>query len=66
MDNYYEKHYTMGLQENNDKLIVSKMSQSDWCLIKMNTNNSANGKIQIRSKAMAEQLHFMLGQLLGL
>jgi hypothetical protein len=31
----------------------------------MITNDEINGDIAIKSQAMAEQLHFMLGQMLG-
>lgn len=66
MRDYDKKEYVMSAQETNDKLTVSKGSGSDWVMVMMTTNNEQNGHVTIRSKAMAEQLHFMLGQMLGL
>jgi len=63
---YFAKNYIMSAQQDNDKLRVVKCGQSEWCNIENTTNNSDNGKITIRSKAIAEQLHFMLGQMLGI
>jgi len=64
MEKFYTKYYSMSVQEFNDKLIVKKISNTDWSNIQMITNDNENGSIQLRSKAMAEQLHFMLGQML--
>lgn len=64
-DDYYKKPYSMNAQESNDKLFVEKHFDSDWLNISMETNCAENGKITIRSKNMAEQLHFMLGQALN-
>ncbi len=65
MSDYYKKNYAMNVQETNDELQVDKISGTDWCDVTMTTNGNENGKITIRSKVMAEQLHFMLGQMLG-
>lgn len=62
---YWRKNYTMTAQETNDALILTKSSGSDWCHLTMRTNDLDNGSITIRSQAMAEQLHFMLGQMLS-
>jgi hypothetical protein len=61
---YYKSNYTMKAQETNEVIAVNKSSNSDWCEITMATNDKANGAITIKSKHMAEQLHFMLGQML--
>lgn len=59
-----KKHYFMKVEESSDQLIVDKNCQSKWLNIRMVTNGSHNGQITIRSKEMAEQLYFMLGQVL--
>ncbi len=64
MNDYYKKSYGMSVSDGCDTLTVRK-SNGDWSHIEMDTNGSDNGKITIRSKAMAEQLQFMLGQMLG-
>lgn len=64
-NDYWLKSYMMTVQETNDALSLDKSTGSDWCHMTMRTNNSDNGSITIRSQAMAEQLHFMLGQMLG-
>lgn len=66
MNAYWNRIYAMSAQETNDRLRVRKDSGTDWCEVQMTTNNSPNGSIQIRSKEMAEQLHFMLGQMLDI
>lgn len=62
---YWCKNYAMMAQETNDALTLSKDSGTDWCRVTMRTNDIDSGSITIRSKAMAEQLHFMLGQMLS-
>ncbi len=66
-DKYWEKNYSVifgkGYRPTNE-LFIEKKSESDWSHITMMTNSSKNGTITIRSKEMAEQLHFMLGQML--
>lgn len=62
---YWKHHYRMSAQESNEKISVEKNGDGDWCHVSMITNDRDNGKITIRSKAMAEQLHFMLGQMLN-
>lgn len=61
---YDNKTYGMVVVENSDSLSVEKC-RGDWCYIKMETNGFSNGEITIRSEVMAEQLYFMLGQMLG-
>jgi hypothetical protein len=61
---YQKKCYNMAAQHMVDQLHIDKSTQSDWCEITMITNGFENGIITLRSKEMAEQLHFMLGQLL--
>lgn len=61
---FWDKHYKMSAQQSNDRLCVSKNQGTDWSKVEMITNDFSNGTIQIRSKEMAEQLHFMLGQML--
>lgn len=65
MKDYYQKAYDMSVQETNDELSVKKNPSSDWSIITMITNDAMKGMITIRSQAMAEQLHFMLGQMLN-
>ena len=64
MSDYRNKYYDMSVVESSDSLYLSKASKSDYCEIKMKVNNFDDGSILIRSKEMAEQLHFMLGQML--
>lgn len=64
--NQYRKiFYMMTAKQSPDELTVDKMGDSDYCEISMVTNGFGNGQVTIRSKEMAEQLHFMLGQMLG-
>lgn len=66
MTDYWEKHYDICVQKDNDKLFLSKSHGTDWCHVTMLTNGNDNGTIELRSKEHAEALHFMLGQMLGL
>lgn len=61
---YWERTFSLTAQETNDALMVHKIDGSDWCSISIETNGKQNGEITIRSRLMAEQLHFMLGKLL--
>lgn len=63
-DDYWRKHYQRRLAEGADTLTLEKTKDSDWCHVRMLTNGDPNGGICIRSREMAEHLHFMLGQLL--
>ena len=63
-DTYYDKSYSRSTTEGADSLHVRKRRGTDWLDIEMITNGTGNGSICIRSKDMAEHLHFMLGQLL--
>ncbi len=65
MSKYERRKYSMSAKETNDEIHVGKHNDSDWCSILMTTNDENNGEITIRSEIMAEQLHFMLGQMLG-
>jgi len=48
-----------------DSLTVSKTAGSDWANVEMEINDgAAYSQIDLRSREMTEQLHFMLGQLL--
>lgn len=61
---FWKKSFNMKFQESNEQLVVSKDSNSDWSYINRTTNDCSNGEIVIKSRAMAEQLHFTLGLLL--
>jgi len=65
MTKFNDKFYNMTVIESNDAITVTKLSKSDWSSITMTTNGNVNRSITIRSKAMAKQLHIMLGQMLG-
>lgn len=65
MSRYEERHYKMSVKESNDELVVKKTAYSDWCHITMITNGVEGPIITIRSQAMVEQLHFMLGKMLS-
>lgn len=62
---YEDETYCIKVDDGCDALSVQKSSGSDWCHIKMVTNERDNGEIVIRSKDMIEQLWFMLSQMLG-
>lgn len=62
---YEEKWYNMTVTEGVDHLTVSKHGSSDWAAISMKVNDLPAISIGLRSKAMVEQLHFMLGQMLS-
>jgi hypothetical protein len=64
-DNYWEKSFNTAVLHGNDEITVYKNSGGDWIGIEMQTNKTPNGSITIRSKEHAEQLHFLLGQMLG-
>ncbi len=65
MDDYDSSYYDMEVKEFNNLLSVSKIVHSSCVSISINTNGRENGGIELRSKVMVEQLHFMLGQLLS-
>ena len=44
---------------------VKKLSKSDWCHISIITDLERTAGITLRSQQDLEQLHFMLGRLLG-
>jgi hypothetical protein len=64
-DDYWNRHYRLSANEWSDTLTVSKHGGTDWSEVAMNINDVTRDSITLRSKEMAEQLHFMLGQLLG-
>lgn len=62
--NYTGKHFIMTAEQFPDRLTVKKNSPSDWSSVEMQVHDLVPVKITLRSKEMAEQLHFMLGQML--
>ncbi|MDH5798909.1 MAG: hypothetical protein OEZ19_10110 [Paracoccaceae bacterium] len=64
LSDYEKKHYRMSATHGVDTLTVEKDSRSDWATIRKTIHDDSFGEIEIRSKEMAEQLHFMLGQML--
>ncbi len=63
---YFKKNYCMTVSESGscDVLSVNKNNGTDWSALKMVTNGRSNGTITLRSREIAEQLHFSLGQML--
>lgn len=62
---YWSKDYCMTVSESGcDMLSVNKNGGTDWSTLKMMTNERSNGLITLRSREIAEQLHFSLGQML--
>lgn len=65
-DEYYSgKGYSLTVIDGCDALTVEKPAGSDWSYLKMEINGRRGGDITLRSKEMAEQLHAMLGSMLG-
>jgi hypothetical protein len=64
MEKYWEKGYNATVSRGGDDIEVNKNSGGDWSTITMCTNGNPNGSITIRSREHAEQLHFLLGQML--
>jgi VCBS repeat-containing protein len=62
---YEKSQYCMSAIQHPDKVTVSKTQGSDWCHVTLDIHGKEDSAINIRSKEMAEQLHFMLGQMLG-
>lgn len=62
--NYYNRSYSVTVSESVDNLELHKSTGSDWCEIRAFINDDLKGSIELRSKEMAEHLHFMLGQML--
>lgn len=62
---YGKKSYRHAVSDGTDSLEIIKHGDSEWCQIKMIMNDWERGSIQIRSREQAEQLHFMLGQMLA-
>jgi hypothetical protein len=65
MEGYWSKCFNATVSFGNDDIEVNKNSGGDWSSITMCTNGNPNGDITIRSREHAEQLHFLLGQMLG-
>lgn len=63
-ETYLKKTYSRQVVEDSDALTVNKHAGSDWAFLKMEINGRMSGEICLRSREMAEHLHFMLGQLL--
>jgi hypothetical protein len=62
---YWNRTYRMDAREGVDTLRVAKSSGNDWSHVSMTISGQVPIDITVRSKAMAEMLHSMLGQLLG-
>lgn len=62
---YSKRDFALTVVDTHDSLLLSKFGDSDWCELNMETNGAPNGKITIRSRLLAQQLHFMLGSLLN-
>lgn len=64
---YLKSSYSASSINKSDKITVRKSNNSDWSHIDLSLNNSDDDPrttITLRSKAAAESLHFMLGQML--
>jgi len=62
---YLEKFYDCKSTCCDDSIKIRKMMHLNDIHVITKINNETIGNIIIRSKEQAEQLHFMLGQLLG-
>lgn len=66
MNTYWNTSYKITAIEGVDALTVEKGASSDWSKVSMVINGGVSeSQITLRSRHMAEQLHFMLGQMLG-
>jgi hypothetical protein len=63
-DRYVKLNYFMSAGQHPDVLTVSKSAGTDWSHVTMTIHGDIKADITIRSQEMAEQLHFMLGQML--
>jgi len=63
---YWGKSYNASLKRGVDTVHVIKASGVDRSMIRMQLHDKIDGTIQLRSQEHAEQLHFLLGQMLGL
>jgi len=63
-DLFWRKNYVQEVVNDVDRLHVIKPSGSDWTQISMTVNDQPAKSITIRSRQQAEQLYFMLKQLL--
>ena len=61
---YQDKRYNSSVIIGNDNITLAKSSGSEWSYIENTINGDKDTEITIRSKEMAEHLHFMLGQML--
>lgn len=64
-DEYHGHYYRMELKTNGDTFEISKSSSSTWAKITKKNPDGTSDSLDIRSKQMAEQIHFTLGQMLG-
>lgn len=62
---YFARQYRMTVKDA-DELTLDKSRASDWASLTMHINDGVpDTQITLRSKEIAEGLHFMLGQMLG-
>ena len=61
---YLREGYKASVIVGVDEVTVNKPRDSDWSTIKLTVNGYEAGEVDLRSKQMAEHLHFMLGQML--
>ncbi len=64
MSKHWYADYTASITNGDDKLTVNKARGCSWADIIMETDSLEAGGIMLRNREQAEQLHFMLGQLL--
>lgn len=58
------KHFKVRVGNDLDQLRVEKLSGSDWIQVKLETHGRMRGDVELRGREIAQQLHFVLGQLL--
>ncbi len=64
-DKYWNKDYCMTVSGSGcDILSINKNKGTDWSTLEMVANERPSGLIRLRSREIAEQLHFSLGQML--
>ena len=63
---YFQKYFKMSFGEGQDNICLAKKDRQEWCTVEKTTGSLDDGKIEIRGMLMAEQLYFMLGQMLGM
>ena len=66
MNPYWNKYYKATVIDKGfNELTVSKNQGSDWSEIEMAMNDNKSDRITLKSQDHAEQLHFLLGQLIA-